>query len=371
MAGVFVVLDGGQVVPMAPTSFAAEDQFQKLLAEHPDLLAGDQIDPEFPRRWLLLARELSVPCEDGGTARWAIDHLFVDQDAVPTIVEVKRQSDTRLRREVVGQMLEYAANASSYWRADELRQKFEASHENADTEISEQLGYSGDVIEFWQSLKTNLQAGRIRLLFVADYIPPELRLIVEFLNKQMDPAEVLALELRQFEGAGMRTIVPLVYGQTQDATGRKKPGGPARDWTQGEVLLRLREKLGDDLYKIAGEVVSRFQAEGADISTGKGATYGSIRAAVGPAEHKFNAFTLWDNGNIEVAFQRMMGSSSFKDESKRSEFLARLNKIEGLTLPASAIDKFPSVPLKLLRDEVNRQRFFEAARWFMDEVAIG
>ena len=140
MAGVFVVLDGGQVVPMAPTSFAAEDQFQKLLAEHPDLLAGDQIDPESPRRWLLLARELSVPCEDGGTARWAIDHLFVDQDAVPTIVEVKRQSDTRLRREVVGQMLEYAANASSYWRADELRQKFEASHENADTEISEQLG---------------------------------------------------------------------------------------------------------------------------------------------------------------------------------------------------------------------------------------
>jgi hypothetical protein len=31
-------------------------------------------------------------------------------------------------------------------------------------------------------------------------IPAELRRIVEFLNKQMNPAEVLALELRQFEG---------------------------------------------------------------------------------------------------------------------------------------------------------------------------
>jgi hypothetical protein len=42
---------------------------------------------------------------------------FVDQDAVPTFVEVKRSSDTRLRREVVGQMLDYAANASAHWDA--------------------------------------------------------------------------------------------------------------------------------------------------------------------------------------------------------------------------------------------------------------
>ena len=53
---------------------------------------------------------------------------------------------------------------------------------------------------FWLQVKTNLEAGRIRLLFVADAIPIELRRIIEFLNKQMDPAEVLGLELRQFEG---------------------------------------------------------------------------------------------------------------------------------------------------------------------------
>lgn len=37
-----------------------------------------------------------------------MDHLFVDQDAIPTLVEVKRSSDTRIRREVVGQLLEYS-----------------------------------------------------------------------------------------------------------------------------------------------------------------------------------------------------------------------------------------------------------------------
>jgi hypothetical protein len=37
-----------------------------------------------------------------------------DAAGVPTLVEVKRSSDTRARREVVAQLLEYAANATAY-----------------------------------------------------------------------------------------------------------------------------------------------------------------------------------------------------------------------------------------------------------------
>jgi hypothetical protein len=40
----------------------------------------------------------------------------LDQDAIPAIVEVKRSTDTRIRREVVGQMLDYAANSVVYCR---------------------------------------------------------------------------------------------------------------------------------------------------------------------------------------------------------------------------------------------------------------
>jgi hypothetical protein len=83
-------------------------------------------------------------------------------------------------------------------------------------EIRKHLG-AEDAEALWQLVKTNLQAGRIRMLFVADHIPAELRRIVEFLNKQMNRAEMLALELRQFVGEGLRTIVPTVYGQTEEA----------------------------------------------------------------------------------------------------------------------------------------------------------
>src|SRR5207244_2650223 len=113
--GVFLMQDSGILVEMREASYDSEALLQELLATYPSLLAGDQINAEAPRRWLLVTREMAVPGEQDGAGRWSLDHLFLDQDGIPTLVEVKRSTDTRLRREVVGQMLDYAANAVVYW----------------------------------------------------------------------------------------------------------------------------------------------------------------------------------------------------------------------------------------------------------------
>src|SRR5215470_6528724 len=82
--------------------------------------------------------------------------------------------------------------------------------------------HSSGFDDFWLRVKTNLQAGRVRMVFVADVIPAELRRIVEFLNGQMDPAEVLAVEIKQFVGQGnLKTLVPRVIGQTAEAATKK------------------------------------------------------------------------------------------------------------------------------------------------------
>ena len=85
------------------------------------------MDRTSPRRWVLIRREMGVPSVDGGSAQWSLDHLFLDQDGIPTIVEVKRASDTRIRREVVGQILDYAANGIRYWPVESLRSEFPAA----------------------------------------------------------------------------------------------------------------------------------------------------------------------------------------------------------------------------------------------------
>src|ERR1700730_4357408 len=175
--GVFVLTDQHQLVPMKSAQFVTEDEFQNLLVNFPELLSGDTAERYIPRRWLLLNREQPVPAEDGGAGRWSIDHLFVDQDGIPTFVEVKRQTDTRLRREVIGQMLDYAANAVLHWSSDRLRDQFETACAVKATDptvaLVDLIGVGGDAEELWEKVKTNLQAGKVRLLFVADRIPPE------------------------------------------------------------------------------------------------------------------------------------------------------------------------------------------------------
>ncbi|HEX8244972.1 MAG TPA: hypothetical protein VF541_15795 [Longimicrobium sp.] len=243
--GIFLIDADDRLVELREQPYDSEDLLQRLLASFPSLLGSDHIDSTTPRRWLLISREIAVPGELGAGGRWSLDHLFLDQDAVPTLVEVKRSSDTRIRREVVGQMLDYAANAVAYWPVEHLIEEFRAQCANRgadpDQSLAEFLSPEGDPAAFWQQVKTNLQAGRVRMLFVADVIPPELRRIVEFLNQQMDPAEVLAIEIRQFTGEGLRTLVPSVIGQTAAAEGRKKPGSTGRrQWDEQSFFAGVR-----------------------------------------------------------------------------------------------------------------------------------
>lgn len=97
---------------------------QKMLADQPDLLAGDQTSGE-ARWWLLVSQEVSLASDDSASGGWYVDHLFIDQGAVRTLVEVTGSSDTRIRREVVAQTLDYAANAVVYRNVEKLRSVFE------------------------------------------------------------------------------------------------------------------------------------------------------------------------------------------------------------------------------------------------------
>jgi hypothetical protein len=97
---IYLLKEDSKLLAMEEAPYDSEKLLQNLLADHRDLLAGDQIDTDEPRRWLLVTREMGVPGEQDGAGRWSLDHLFLDQEAIPTVVEVKRSSDTRIRREV-------------------------------------------------------------------------------------------------------------------------------------------------------------------------------------------------------------------------------------------------------------------------------
>jgi hypothetical protein len=365
-SGIFLIQNDNQLIEMTEQKYESEDFLQELLAKYPNLLAGNQIDSNSPRRWLFISRELGIPAEEEGGDRWAVDHLFLDQDGIPTLVEVKRSSDTRLRREVVGQMLDYAANAIVYWPVETIRNKFEANYEgnhvDPETSLTEVLGTDIDQAEFWQKVKTNLQAGKVRLVFVADEIPSELRRVVEFLNEQMDPAEVLAVEISQFVAEGLRTLVPRVFGQ------KEKGIPPSRQWDESSFFNELLNKRGSDEYEVAKKIFEWGEANKLRKWWGKGRISGSFCPIIDHEGIDFPLILVWTSGNIQIQFGVLKTRRPFDVESKRIELLHRFNEIPGISIPEDAFDRYPGVPLSMFKKESTLRQFLETLDWFVQEV---
>jgi len=226
-----------------------EQELQNLLERNYDLLAGDQINPDEPRRWLLIKKEMPVPDPASGADRWSIDLFFVDQTGMPTFVECKRYQDTRSRREVVGQMMEYAANAQFYWDKDEIKNIAEKTADEKDESLENLLSLLqrddfSSVDDFFENVENSLKEGQIRLVFFLEEAPHELRSIVEFLNNQMERSEVLIVEAKQYETDGLKVVVPSLFGYTEQARRIKKTVSittPRFKWTR-ETLINDVEK---------------------------------------------------------------------------------------------------------------------------------
>jgi hypothetical protein len=112
-----------------------EDALQALIEKTPEkTIPGSQIAPgsEDPPRFMVLNREMPVK-------RWSLDVLLIDQYATPTLLEAKLFRNREAKREVVGQILDYAANAEEAWRGGTLRERAESYWSDKEGELNEEL----------------------------------------------------------------------------------------------------------------------------------------------------------------------------------------------------------------------------------------
>ena len=317
---------------MRPSAPPDEETLEKLIAKFPDIVAEE--DGEL----LLIRRQQGVPTEEGGARRWSLDVLFVTREAIPVLIEVKQAANNELRRQVVAQLLDYAASGTVYWPPGEIRRSFEINCEKSgempDAALEEFLGRR-NTEGFWSQVDTNLAAGRIRLVIAADVIPTELARIVEFLNDQMR-ADVRAVELGWFESDdGRRTLVPRIIGVTERARATKgdaKPGitpeqwiaehyGDAPDTASGiRRHLEIMEKLGlvsivtAQHFNIASGVVGRWPILVYYKNHGIGIFFGKDKLLRGDL---LGAIGVLDADNQESARFR---ASRLNDEGTRSRY---------------------------------------------------
>ena len=368
-SGIYLVDGDGELLRMEEAKYDSEDVLQRLLADYPDLLAGDQMHGSDPRRWILVRREARVPAEDGGGGRWAVDHLFLDQDGIPTLVEVKRSSNTEIRRQAVGQLLDYAANATAYWPVEQLIADHAATCREAgvspEEAIHEHLRDDDDHEGFWTRVKTNLQAGRVRLVFVADRVPPELRRIVEFLNAQMDPCEVIAVEVKQYVGEGQTALVPTVVGLTAQAQRRKgSPGGAGRPPLTEQTFFEELAIHCDQTAVDGARAVLKWLTENVTRVEWQRSMLGRLRAG----EVEYTPVALYPDGKIDFQLMFLARRPAFAAGAVREELVERIRALPGATVPENAANAFPYVMLGDVPGPTVLESFIDTLAWTVAQI---
>ncbi len=361
MKGGIFLLQDNKLVGLNETQYEVESLLQELLANYPDLLVGSQVDPQSPRRWLHVSREAGIPGEEGGTGRWSLDHLFLDQDGIPTLVEVKRSTDTRIRREVVGQMLDYAANSVAYWPVDRIRLEFERTCDSKEIDpeqaLADFLGDGFDSEAFWQSTNLNLQAGRIRMIFVADVIPLELQRIIEFLNGQMTPAQVLAIEVPQYRSSeGLAAFAPRVVGQTAAAQQSKSSvrASQSGSWDRESFLASVAERNTPEGLEVMRHVLEWADFRSLRIIYGKGAKDGSATLRTVLSEGNIAIGRIWTGGDmhfIRETIERAATSMTTDQQASIEDKVRQLPIACSEIAKTGAIEEFIDV-LQTLLDAV-------------------
>ncbi len=332
---IYLLKDSGILEKVKKCSYDSEDLLQVLIEKYPDLLAGDQINPDEPIRWVLIKREAGVPDGEDRASRWSVDHLLLDQHAIPTFVETKRSTDTRIRREIVGQMLDYAANSQKYWPVDRIRAMAIEKYSNPDGVDEAILDLlcadpeedTTDIVEtYWTKVEDNLRSGQVRLIFVADQLPGELKRIIEFLNEQMTTAEVFGVELPQFVGSDIRALVPRLVGQTEMTRQKKQE---TKTTSRKTTMKEFLSKVSEDLRPFFVDLISEAEKQGMQIYWGIKGFSLRAKTKTGELMTLFYGFPPGSNDRDVACIQGYVGN--INDPVLKNEIRQKFLSVQGTT----------------------------------------
>ena len=191
-----------------------EADIQALVHTHPACLPIAEIDPVFLG---------PVPiCTELNTPAGAIDNFMVTPSGLPVLVECKLWRNPEARREVVGQILDYAKELSR-WSSSDLQREVSARLKregNPLLELVRRADPTVDEMQFNDALTGNLRRGRFLLLIVGDGIREGVEAIAEYLTMHAGLHFSLGLvELPIYAMPdGNRLVVPRVLVRTSVLT---------------------------------------------------------------------------------------------------------------------------------------------------------
>lgn len=322
-----------------------EDALQSLIEKHPQLLPGQEIDPVSgnPLCFMILCREMPIEGK-------SLDLLLVDNYGILTLIETKLIQNPESHREVVGQILEYAANAVKYLNVGMIREKavefWSKKGKALDKCITEAFSEydSGKIEDFWDVVEKNLQEGNIRLIIASDKLHPVVRRIIEYLNSEMKMAEVLGLEVSCYGEEPNLVLVPRIVGQTQRTAGKSITKSSKRQkWDETMFFEDIKKYNMNDIQVNAIKALYNFSKETADeISWGTGSVEGSFNPKFSKIMQR-SLYTVWSSGLLQLNFGWLTDMNAIKHRENLKKGVENLKIVD---IPSNYADKFVYIEIQ-------------------------
>ena len=351
---IYRLIDKKKAEPIGTVDYEAEHELQFIIQHNPDLLLRAQ-DMDNDNHLHLVKRELPLPGVYIGDTTLSLDHFMVDNNAVPVLVEVKKVSNPQSRREVVGQMLDYAARLSHY-DSMELRDLYMNNNEGEDAPTENSY-------EFWKKVSTNIRLGHFRLVFAADEIPNTLRVLIELLDRSMPEIDVYGVEIARHSIDGKDYLSTQFIQNSTKALSASETESTNVKWSDANMEEYLAGAYGEWAFPFYKTFREKAKSLGFSCKYGS-ATYINVHYKLSGSELFY--FSVGKSGG-SIYFK----TSNIAIKSKTLNFDNLLNYLKTIDPEAKFTKtKHPALlrtKLSYYSDTKNQNAIFELLNRFVEE----
>lgn len=364
MSKLFIV-EGNQTKVLDQQAFDNEKLLQDVVERFPEVIALEDLGVKEP--FIVIGREVA-------TLAGYIDVLCMDGDGVLTVIETKLARNSQIRREVVGQVLEYVAQLSK-WRAHDVVQAANQYFSAAGVKMGDRTATLMDLLltvdeeetaaqpmDLYEKIETNLRKGRIKLVIASDSIPETLKDTVTFINS-FSNFDIYVLQIQSYQKDQLQIYAPTVFGFTHKTSGGST--GERFQWDEESFFESITnlETAGILIIKKLYDF-TKANAEGIRWGTGRTSSSFSytVSCQVDSVRKKFNIFAVQnagDYGKILLNFGSLKGSLS---DEELHHFRETLNRLPQVDLPSYVVNegKYPTISVKSVIEPEHYEHFTQA-----------
>ena len=284
-----IVKDKNEFKRLKEKKYTKELDIQNLIYNNPDIIPIEEIEEDL--KILKVIREFGIP------GAGSTDLVGIDNNANIYIIECKLAYNPQIKREVIGQILEYS---SFIWKMqfNEFEHRFiQREGKSILDTFSEEIIDPESQQEFIDKIKNNLEKGIFKLLIVVDKLNDTLKRNLEYINNiSSENVQIIGLEIVYFKDQNFEYFVPNIFGFKSKSIASNR-----KIWNE-EMFLNEIDNLSDRKKNLIQDLLYFIKVNASFYRWGTGLEVGSLTYRIEYKDNNITLFSIYTDGKISFSF---------------------------------------------------------------------